>query len=137
LLAFYGVGDAGKQGKRTSNQFCCPLHLVFYAYNSTSVLNNQSETDMHNINLKVLKKPEIKAITTDGNTAQFEKIRQGLLPPYFHLGKRSVGMFEHECITIVTARAAGKSDDEIRQIVKALIKQRETSANDLLKQLVA
>jgi prophage regulatory protein len=37
----------------------------------------------------------------------------------------------------MSARAAGKSDDEIRQIVKALIKQRETSANDLLKQLVA
>jgi prophage regulatory protein len=92
---------------------------------------------MHYTTLKVLKKPEIKAITTDGNTAQFEKIRQGLLPPYFHLGKRSVGMFEHECITIVIARAAGKSDDEIRKIVKALIKQRETSASDLLKLLVA
>jgi prophage regulatory protein len=106
-------------------------------YSSSSVLNKQSETDMFNTNLKVLKKTEIKAITTDGNTAQFEKIRQGLLPPYFHLGKRSVGMFEHECITIVTARAAGKSDDEIRRIVKALIKQRETSANDLIKQLIA
>jgi prophage regulatory protein len=92
---------------------------------------------MHITNLKVLKKPEIKAITTDGNTAQFEKIREGLLPPYFNLGKRSVGMFEHECITILSARAAGKSDDEIRQIVKALIKQRETSANDLLKMLIA
>jgi prophage regulatory protein len=92
---------------------------------------------MHNTNLKILKKPEIKAITTDGNTAQFEKIREGLLPPYFNLGKRSVGMFEHECTTIVAARAAGRSEDEIRQIVKALIKQRETSANDLIKQLIA
>jgi|TARA_R110001583_G_scaffold17299_1_gene70114 prophage regulatory protein len=90
---------------------------------------------MISYNLKVLKKPEIKVITTDGNTAQFEKIRDGLLPPYFNLGKRSVGLFEHECLTIVAARAAGKSDDEIRQIVKALIKHRESSVNDLLKYL--
>jgi prophage regulatory protein len=46
-------------------------------------------------------------------------------------------MFEHECITIVAARAAGKSEDDIRGIVKALIKQREQSANDLLKHLAA
>jgi prophage regulatory protein len=90
---------------------------------------------MINYYLKALKKPEITTITADGNTAQFEKIRDGLLPPYFNLGKRSVGMFEHECLTIVAARAAGKTDDEIRLIVKALIKQRETSANALLKVL--
>jgi prophage regulatory protein len=87
--------------------------------------------------LKVIRKPEIKALTGLSNTTQFEQIRQGLFPSYINLGSRSVGMFEHECITIVTARAAGKSDDEIRHIVKALIKQRETSANNLLKLLVA
>jgi prophage regulatory protein len=83
--------------------------------------------------LKAIKKPEIEAITKYGNTAQFEKIREGLLTPYFNLGKRCVCLFEHECITIVAARAAGKSDDEIRQIVKELVKQRETSAEALLK----
>jgi len=87
--------------------------------------------------LRVIKKPEIKVITGDSTTTQFEKIRDGLLPKYINLGLRSVGLFEHECLTIVSARAAGKSDNEIREIVKALIKQREQSANDLLKQLVA
>lgn len=87
--------------------------------------------------LRVIRKPEIKAITSDGYTLQFEKIRDGLLPPYFHAGTRSVGLFEHECVTIFAASAAGKSDDEIRLIVKALVKQRETSANELLKRLMA
>jgi prophage regulatory protein len=84
---------------------------------------------------KIIKKPEITAIIGYGPTGQFEQIREGLLPKYINLGLRSVGLFEHECRTIVAARSIGKSNDEIRLIVKALIKQRETSANDLLKHL--
>jgi prophage regulatory protein len=87
--------------------------------------------------LKIIRKPEIKVLTGLSNTTQFEQIRDGLLPKYINLGQRSVGLFEHECVTLMSARAVGKSDDEIRKIVKALIKQRETSANDLLKLLVA
>ncbi|MFT5716401.1 MAG: prophage regulatory protein [Oleiphilaceae bacterium] len=85
--------------------------------------------------LKVIRKPEIKVLTGLSTTTQFEQIREGLLPNYIKLGERSVGLFEHECVAIITARAAGKSDDEIRLIVKALIKQRETSANALLRRL--
>lgn len=87
--------------------------------------------------LKIIRKPEIRLITGLSTTSQFEQIRDGLLPKYINLGAKSVGLFEHEALAIVTARAAGKSNDEIREIVKALIKQRETSANDLLKRLAA
>jgi prophage regulatory protein len=87
--------------------------------------------------LRVIKKPEIKIITSYSVTTQFEKIRQGLLPKYFSIGARGVGLFEHECVAIVSALAAGKTEDEIRQIVKALINQREQSANKLLRHLVA
>ncbi|GAA6183766.1 AlpA family phage regulatory protein [Aliiglaciecola sp. NS0011-25] len=86
---------------------------------------------------KVIRKPEIKILTGLSNTTQFEQIRDGLFPKYINLGHRSVGIYEHECLTIVSARAVGKSDDEIRQIVKALIKQREQLANNLLKHLAA
>lgn len=87
--------------------------------------------------LIIIRKPEIKLITGLSNTSQFEHIRDGLLPSYIHLGARSVGLFEHECKAIVTARSIGKSDDEIKLIVKALMKHREQSANDLLKHLAA
>ncbi|MFT6920312.1 MAG: prophage regulatory protein [Cognaticolwellia sp.] len=87
--------------------------------------------------LKVVRKPEIKALTGLSTTTQFEQIKLGLLPKYINLGARSVGLFEHEIQAILAARSVNKSDCEIREIVKALIKQRETSANDLLKLLVA
>tara|TARA_R110000744_G_scaffold12588_3_gene37357 strand:+ start:1079 stop:1357 length:279 start_codon:yes stop_codon:yes gene_type:complete len=87
--------------------------------------------------LRIIRKPEIKLLTGLSTTSQFEQIKAGLLPRYINLGARSVGLFEHECQTILAARAAGKSDDDIKLIVKALIKQREQSANDLLKHLAA
>ena len=87
--------------------------------------------------LKVVRKPEIKLLTGLSTTSQFEQIRAGLLPSYINLGARSVGLFEHECKAIVTARSIGKSDDDIKLIVKALMRQREQSANDLLKHLAA
>lgn len=87
--------------------------------------------------LKIIRKPEIRVLTGLSTTTQFEQIKSGLLPKYIVLSARSVGLFEHEALAIVSARAAGKSDDEIRAIVKALLKQREQSANDLLKHLAA
>jgi prophage regulatory protein len=92
---------------------------------------------MQHQTLKVIRKPEIKALTGLSTTTQFEQIRAGLLPKYINLGARSVGLFEHEALAIVTARSVGKSDDEIRGIVQSLLKQREQSANDLLKHLAA
>jgi prophage regulatory protein len=86
---------------------------------------------------KILKKPEIKLVNGLSSTGQFEQQRDGLLTPYINLSKRSVGLPEHEVVAIVAARAIGKSDDEIRLLVKALIKQRKTSANALLKMLAA
>jgi prophage regulatory protein len=86
---------------------------------------------------KVIRKSELKALTGLSNTSYFEQINKGLTVPFFSIGARAVAVFEDEITIVITARAAGKSDDEIRQIVKALVKQRETSANDLLKQLVA
>lgn len=92
---------------------------------------------MQNQPLKIIRKPEIKLLTGLSTTSQFEQIRDGLLPKYINLGARSVGLFEHEVQALLAARAAGKSKDEIREIVKALIKQRQTCANDLLKHLAA
>ena len=65
---------------------------------------------MQHQSLRIIRKPEIKILTGLSTTTQFEQIKSGLLPKYINLGSRSVGLFEHECMTIVSARATGKSD---------------------------
>lgn len=92
---------------------------------------------MINYNLKVIRKPEACNFAGLSNTSLFEQTKLGLFPPPISIGARAVGFIFHEIQTVIAARSIGKSDDEIRQIVKALIKQRETSAYDLLNRLVA
>jgi prophage regulatory protein len=92
---------------------------------------------MFNNELKVIRKPEVCNLAGISNTSLFEQTKSGLFPPPISIGARAVGFISHEIQTVLAARSVGKSDDEIRQIVKALIKQRETSTNDLLKHLVA
>ena len=92
---------------------------------------------MQNINLKVIRKPEACSLAGLSNTSLFEQTKAGLFPPPISIGARAVGFIEHEIQSLLAARSVGKSDDEIREIVKALIKQREDSANDLLKKLSA
>ena len=92
---------------------------------------------MHNTNLKVIRKPEACNLAGMSNTSLFEQTRAGIFPPPIPLGARAVGFFLHEIQTILAARSVGKSDDDIRLIVQALIRQRETSANALLKHLAA
>jgi prophage regulatory protein len=52
---------------------------------------------------------------------------QGLLPKPFKLGPRAVGWFAREAAAINAARAAGKSDDEIRVLVARLMRARRGS----------
>lgn len=92
---------------------------------------------MYDTNLKVIRKPEACDRAGLSNTSLFEQTKAGLFPPPISLGSRAVGFISHEIQAVISARSVGKSDDEIRQIVKALIKQREQSANDLLKHLAA
>ncbi|MDO6839485.1 AlpA family phage regulatory protein [Paraglaciecola chathamensis] len=92
---------------------------------------------MHNTNLRVIRKPEVCNLAGMSNTSLFEQTRAGIFPPPISLGARAVGFFMHEVQAILAARSVGKSDDDIKLIVKALIKQREQSANDLLKHLAA
>lgn len=57
-------------------------------------------------------------------TAIYRYIKENLLPPPFRLGDRAVCWPETEITLIQAARCAGKSDDEMRTIVKQLIDAR-------------
>jgi prophage regulatory protein len=73
---------------------------------------------MNSTNLKILRKPETCNVAGMSNTSLFEQTRAGIFPPPISLGARAVGFIAHEIQTVLAARTVGKSDDEIRQIVK-------------------
>lgn len=55
----------------------------------------------------------------------YDKIKKGLLPPLIPLGPKSSALTEDEVEAINAARRAGKSDDEIRRLVRQLIAARK------------
>lgn len=64
-------------------------------------------------------------------------IRSGLLPPTIHLGGRRRALPDDELEAIAQARAAGCSDDEIRDLVAALVARRTKNRLQILKSLRA
>ena len=60
----------------------------------------------------------------------YEWISQGLLTPGVALGARSVAWPDHELQAIAAARVAGKSDDEIRALVKQLVADRAQAGRE-------
>lgn len=56
------------------------------------------------------------------------EVTQGLFPKPVKIGKRATAWPDHEVDAINLARIAGKSDDEIRQLVCALHAARTTGA---------
>lgn len=54
----------------------------------------------------------------------YERIQKGLIPPGVPLGGRIVGWPEHELQAILEARIAGATDDDVRQLVRSLIRKR-------------
>ncbi|MEP1384363.1 MAG: AlpA family phage regulatory protein [Paraglaciecola sp.] len=97
---------------------------------------------MHNTNLydnclRVIRKPEACELAGLSNTSLFEQTKEEIFPPPISIGARAVGFLFHEVQAVLAARSVGKSDDEIRDIVRSLIKQRQDSANALLAKLAA
>jgi prophage regulatory protein len=92
---------------------------------------------MNQNNPKVIRKPEACNLAGLSNTSLFRQINAGTMVPMISLGARAVGFLEHEVLAVLAARSIGKSDDELRDIVKGLVKQREVSANALLASLAA
>ncbi len=59
-----------------------------------------------------------------GNTTFYAWQESGLMVPGVRLGGRSVGYPQHELDAIVAARIAGRTDEEIRSLVRDLITSR-------------
>jgi prophage regulatory protein len=81
-----------------------------------------------------LRRPVVEQATGDSRSTIYRKIQRGVFPSPICTGRDKngdaiqVGWFASEVTAIVQARAAGKSDDEIRQLVVELEAARKIGA---------
>jgi prophage regulatory protein len=75
--------------------------------------------------MAILRLPSVKAEMGHSSDASiYNAIRDGLFPVGVQIGQRARGWPDYEVTAINTARIAGKSDDEIRDLVKLLHSKR-------------
>lgn len=73
----------------------------------------------------MLRRPEVEKSTGKARTTIYRDVQEGLLTrPAVSTGANSVAWPDFEIDQINRARMAGKSDDEIRQLVNQLHEQR-------------
>lgn len=80
----------------------------------------------------ILRLPAVKQKSGLSRSTLYLRISEGLWTKPISLGGRSVGWPASEIETLNAARIAGKTDDDIRQLVLALEKEREESYRQLL-----
>ena len=68
----------------------------------------------------ILRLPEVKARTGLSRSTVYLRISQGTFPAPISLGGRSVGWPATEIEQLNTARVAGRTDGEIRDLVKKM-----------------
>jgi prophage regulatory protein len=76
----------------------------------------------------LLRLPDVKKATGLSRSTLYLRIKQGLMPPPIKLGERSSAWPSYEIAAVNAARIAGKSESEIRQFVKSLIRNRKKAA---------
>jgi prophage regulatory protein len=75
--------------------------------------------------MKILRLPSVKAEMGHRSDASiYNAIRAGSFPVGVQIGQRARGWPDYEVKAINSARIAGKSEDEIRNIVKSLYTKR-------------
>ena len=83
------------------------------------------ELPVQNPELQIIRSPQALAMLGISKSNFHNKLNAGLLPKKINLGQNSVGYFKHEITAVLIAMATDKSQDEIKALVIALIKQRQ------------
>lgn len=76
---------------------------------------------------KLLRLPHVLELRGKSRSAHYDDIQKGLMTPPVNLGGRSVGWPEYEITAINAALIAGKSETEIKELVKKLTADRKSS----------
>lgn len=74
---------------------------------------------------KLLRLPHVLELRGKSRSAHYDDIQKGLMTPPVNLGGRSVGWPEREISAINAALIAGKSESEIKELVKKLVADRK------------
>lgn len=69
---------------------------------------------------RILRGPEVDSATGRGRSSRYNDIAAGLMTEPVRIGRAAVGWPAGEVQAINRARIAGKSDDEIRELVRCL-----------------
>lgn len=77
----------------------------------------------------ILRLPSVKAETGIARSTLYLRISQGLWPDPVQIGARAVGWPAREVAALNAARIAGKSDDQIRELVRDLMAARKQGPN--------
>jgi len=78
-----------------------------------------------NTPIKIIRLSEVLNVLPLSRTTMYLKVKNGLLPPAISLGEKAVGYIEHEYQTVLASMIAGDSEDEIKELVKTLINDRQ------------
>jgi prophage regulatory protein len=76
---------------------------------------------------KILRIPEICDRKGECRSSLYNRIKAGLWPELIPLGPRLVGQPENEVDQLIAAQIAGRTDAEIRALVRRLVAARKTA----------
>ena len=96
------------------------------------MFNVNSVTDLQTINTlpkpsTILRLPAVKSESGYSRSTIYLRIAQGLWTKQVNLGPRCVGWPAHEVAALNATRIAGKTDEEIRELVLKLEDARKTA----------
>ena len=75
--------------------------------------------------IEIVKLPVLLEKLCISRSTAFKQINEGLLPSSISLGQRSKGYIMKEINDVLSARIAGKSKVEIKELVKSLVAKRK------------
>lgn len=75
---------------------------------------------------KLLRLPHVLELRGKSRSAHYDDIQKGLMTPPVNLGGRSVGWPEREISAINAALIAGKSESEVKKLVRKLVSDRKS-----------
>ena len=95
------------------------------------VSGNPRRPDMNHLNTfktppRIVRKLEVLKTFGISKSTLFNRINAGLIPPSINLGGRACGWLEEEIQSVLMALVANRKPDDIKELVKDLVKARKT-----------
>ncbi|MDB5864661.1 MAG: phage transcriptional regulator, AlpA [Betaproteobacteria bacterium] len=73
----------------------------------------------------MLRKPAVMKAYGRSHASVYVDIKRGVFPPPVRMGMKASAWPEDEVAAVIDARIAGRTDDEIRELVSTLIEARK------------